>query len=291
MRIIKAETRCSEFSDLFCRASADFHLQLDRGKSRPRKVFIEHSTPVLYFGHLPYRHCRVLTVANNPSFGEFPSEFSSEPQYRFAHSGPYGLIEDLSRVSSHQADSALRLMDTYFNRSNGTLVYETFFRRFNLFLEGLGMGTYREGTAAHADIATPFATTEPLGRLEGAIPQSKVPSQGVDWNDLFSSGLTSFLATLALCPTPKIIVGIGKRGFEALEPLVGGWGESREVEQDVRAYFGRLKWSGREFPIVWGGEPDRWFPQRALWLGTDQVVEQVGRGVAQTLRELHLVDP
>lgn len=290
-RIIRPEPRRWEFSDLYCHISADLHAQIAEDRTRTGRVFIEHATPILYFGLLPSRACRVVTVANNPSFGEFPTERASEPAYRFAHSGELGLIPDLSRVSPPQADSALKLMESYFHRDGGALVYRPFFGRFDRFLSGLGMGTYRNGTAAHTDVAMPYATTASLRDAERANPQSANPSSGVDWHDLYTKGLTWFFVTLALCPNPKVIVGIGKHGFEVLEQYVEGWDEPREVEPGVSAYFGRLTFAGRrEVPIVWGCEPDRWFPRQAMGFGTEDSVEQLGRGVARVLRDLRLVE-
>jgi hypothetical protein len=264
------------------------HLEAD--KMRTRKVFIRGATPVLFFGPLTARSCRVLTIANNPSSGEFPQEFLPGAHYRFAHSGRDGLISDLSRVSPNQAESALRLMETYFSRNQGGLVYQPFFGRFRPFLTALGLGSHEEGGAAHADIATPFATTEALATLEDAISQSEIPSMGVDWHDLYSCGLTWFSLLLALCPSPKVLIGIGARGFKALLPHVDGWTSSREIEPGVSAYFGRLTWPGREFPIVWADAPNRWFRQRAMSIGDDDALERVGRGVAAAMRELNLID-
>lgn len=291
MRIlIRPERRRWELPELYRHVASQLHVQLQSDEKRTTKVFIRGSTPVLFFGPLMSRSCRVLTIANNPSFGEFPQEFLTAAQYRFAHSGRDGLISDLSRVSPHQAESALRLMETYFSRSQGDLVYQPFFGGFRPFLAGLGLGTYGDGTAAHVDIATPFATTKPLTELEEAFRQSEIPSKGVDWRDLYSCGLTWFSALLALCPSPKVLVGIGIHGFEALQPHVDGWSECREIEQGVSAYFGRLTWPGREFPIVWAHAPSRWFPRRAMWIGDENAVERVGRGVAAALRELNLID-
>ncbi|WP_420618036.1 hypothetical protein [Candidatus Poriferisocius sp.] len=171
------------------------------------------SAPVLFFGDaVAYDRSplRVVTVALNPSWREFPA---GDPFCRFP------LAEG---IAAEDQDRYLDAMSAYFLTSP----YWTWFQHLDPLLNGMGSG-YRPGrpsTALHTDICSPVATDPTWSRLDDGDRQL-LQADGVPlWHGLMEA-LRPHIVVLAMAR--------GHLSDIAFAPVDADWGDLHIVDTKV----------------------------------------------------------
>ena len=201
-----------------------------------------HSTPVLFFGQL--ENATLLTVGINPSWQEFLSEdlvSLTGNERRFAHE------TDLVGNESSVAEIALHRMRGYFS-SSPDVAYWRWFRPIERLAQAFGCSLI-EGSAAHTDVLSCFATYPAWSRLHRSV---HVP--------FAASGYETFLEILAAAPKVKQVFVLGPRARKTLAQRSGlifkAIPTPFDTEQKFRSFlpvFSMANWrlpSGRRLRVV-----------------------------------------
>ena len=161
------------------------------------------STPVLYFGDI--HNANILTVGINPSWQEFLTK-GQEPlsglSRRFLHES------EMSGNKNPDADSALTRMNDYFQRSPD-VAYWPWFRPIQKLAEASGFSLI-DGSAAHTDVLSCFATFPAWSKLEANVTQQ-----------FAESGYETFLEVLVEAPRVKQVWVFGSRARRVMEEKSG----------------------------------------------------------------------
>ncbi len=162
-------------------------------------VVCPDSTPVLFFGEL--ERADVVTVGINPSWQEFRT-IAHQPLprgcRRFAH------LSDLTGEEKRDAELALATMRDYFRPESNA--YWPWFNHVERVVNALG-SSLKDGTAAHTDILSCFATDPTWGRLKPASVKAH----------LSRSGYKTFLRVIQSVPKLRLVILFGGTARRSLE--------------------------------------------------------------------------
>jgi hypothetical protein len=171
-----------ELPQLFRERWSELHALDESDTSR----ICRDSAPVLFFGEL--ERALILTVGINPSWREFLSRDErplSGDARRFAHAS------DLSRLGA--AEFALDRMRLYFRRTP----YWTWFGSLRELVRSFDCD-FEDGTAAHTDVMSCFATNPTWSHLDTATKSR-----------LGTSGWRTFVEVVWHAPMLKLVIAIG----------------------------------------------------------------------------------
>jgi hypothetical protein len=218
---------------------------------------IESSIPILWFGDSAGYHesaVRVITVAKNPSSGEFPAT-SRFLRFPLAAANPSCPVH------------ARRSFDEYFRRAP----YWNWFRRLEPLLEGFGAsqtGRLRN-VSLHLDLYTPVATHPTWGKLPSAV-KTNLMADGVPiWNDLVRFLRPEILLLAAGSDQQSLVDGTWTEGPWAIPD----WSGNKAVS------WGRVRFGPECEPLVVFGVNIRGSPFGALSNHEKvRVAALVGRG-------------
>lgn len=155
------------------------------------------STPVLYFGATGA--ATMMTVGMNPSSREFLSPTGAPlagPQRRFLHAS--------EATGDFRADgrAAIERMDRYFRRSPD-VVYWQWFKPVEGLLNAFGR-SFKDGTGAHTDVVSCFATYPAWAKLDSEVQQR-----------FAASGFETFREVIAAAPMVQKILILGPTAAKA----------------------------------------------------------------------------
>jgi hypothetical protein len=216
--------------DLFSRRAGELAQLSSNGNA-----ICPDSTPVLFFGCL--EQARILTVGLNPSSREFSSKNGvlQPGERRFAHASD---LQSCADPAAHALDA----MRSYFQ----TNPFEKWFRRVERLTNAFGASLW-EGTAAHTDIGSCFAT-DPTWSGLNAKQKARVSA----------SGFETFAEVVAQAPLAELLILIGGGARDSMIENAGLTFRNIRTPLDDEPNFRHLRrctvLSAGEWQTAWSGK-------------------------------------
>jgi|GEM_PF-5277480 len=213
------------------------------------------SSPTLFFGAQgnPALPIRILTAGYNPSADEF-----TRLDY-LARVGPNLQISDLNGCTDAEAETALEMMRTYFERRNAVEGFTGFFGAFESMLHRLDSSFVqhkKSHLAAHVDACSPFASKYIVDLYYAPI---------------LSDGAARFWEVINHFPAVELLIGIGSKFTDVLKTKASIEGMNLEPGPLPKTYQCALPFKTRTLLCFSG---DDWFNRRPFYNQSTEAIAQ-----------------